>query len=135
MRYGRSDGQRDQQQGGGYGGSAGGGRGGYGGGAAGGSGYGGGIDMSSMGGMAAMPMAGMGGMGMMMGNSLVSLVPVQLPNGQVGLLVFKMPVFPTAALSELWTSVHASQVSPWKARGVVHACTQLPWQPARDPQC
>lgn len=84
VRYGRSDGgQRDQQQGGGYGSGAGGGRGGYGGGAGGGGGYGGGMDMASMGGMAAMPMAGMGGMGMMMGNSLVSLVPVQLPNGQV----------------------------------------------------
>ncbi len=84
VRYGRSDGQRDQQQGGGYAAGAGGGRGGYGGGAGGGGGYGSGVDMGSMGGMAAMPMAGMGGMGMMMGNSLVSLVPVQLPNGQVG---------------------------------------------------
>lgn len=92
VRYGRSDGgQRDQQQGGGYGSGAGGGRGGYGGGAGGGGGYGGGMDMASMGGMAAMPMAGMGGMGMMMGNSLVSLVPVQLPNGQIGYMMGGMP--------------------------------------------
>ncbi|KAL4448889.1 hypothetical protein ABPG77_007606 [Micractinium sp. CCAP 211/92] len=91
VRYGRSDGQRDQQQGGGYAGGAGGGRGGYGGGAGGGGGYGSGVDMGSMGGMAAMPMAGMGGMGMMMGNSLVSLVPVQLPNGQIGYMMGGMP--------------------------------------------
>lgn len=39
--------------------------------------------MGGMGGLAGMGMPGMQGMGMMMGGNLVSLVPVQLPNGQV----------------------------------------------------
>lgn len=110
VRYGRSDGGQQQQGGsgtmtrggggggyGGGGGGAGGGSGGYGGGGMGGGydgaaagGMGGGIaggmagGLPGMAGMAAgMPGMGMQGMGMMMGNGMVSLVPIQLPNGQV----------------------------------------------------
>jgi hypothetical protein len=86
VRYGRAD--ANQQQGGGGGGGRGGGDR-YGGGGGGG-GMGGGYDGAGAGAgagmagaMAGMGMGGMGGMGVMMGNSMVQLVPVQLPNGQV----------------------------------------------------
>ena len=124
VRYGKSDGQQQQQQGGGrmaggYSGGGGGGNygggggnygsgGGGGGGMGGGGGGGGGFDMSSLAGMGAM--AGMGGMGggmgagglsMMMGGNLVSLVPVQLPNGQVcsALLLAACPEATAAVLA------------------------------------
>ena len=93
VRYGKTDEQRGR--GGERGGDRGGydrGDGGYDRGGGGGGGYGGGggglgaaglPGMAALGGMAGLGgMGGMGGMGMMMGNQLVQLVPVQLPNGQ-----------------------------------------------------
>ncbi|KAL4857414.1 Phototropin-1B [Chlorella vulgaris] len=123
VRYGRSDGGQQQHGGsgtmtrggggggyGGGGGGAGGGSGGYGGGGMGG-GYdgaaagamGGGIaggmagGLPGMAGMAAgMPGMGMQGMGMMMGNGMVSLVPIQLPNGQIGYMMANAAGMPAA---------------------------------------